>query len=58
MQLEIKRAYVLSLTQEEYELLYFGIGNISLNSCKAAGMSEEQAEYFSTFFSQLTHPLK
>lgn len=58
MQVDVKATYVLSLTQEEYELLYFGIGNTSPNSRKAAGMTEEQAEYFSTFFSQLKDPRK
>ena len=58
MQIDVKATYVLTLTQEEYELLYFGIGNTSPNSRKAAGMSEEQAEFFSTFFSQLKDPRK
>ena len=53
MQVDVKATYVLTLTQEEYELLYFGIGNTSPNSRKAAGMTEEQAEYLYTFFSQL-----
>ena len=58
MKVEVKPTYVLSLTQKEYELLYFGLGNTSISSHKAAGMSEEQAKYFSTFFSQLTDPRK
>ena len=58
MQVDFKATYVLTLTQEEYELLYFGIGNTSPNSCEAAGMTKEQAEYFSTFFSQLKDPRK
>ena len=56
MQIEVKPTYVLSLTQEEYELLYHGIGSTSPNSRRTAGMTEEQAQYFSTFFSQLRNP--
>ena len=58
MQVDVKATYVLTLTQEEYELLYFGLENTSINSRKAAGMKEEQAEYFYTFFSQLKDPRK
>ena len=58
MQVDVKATYVLTLTQEEYELLFFGIGNTSPNSRKAAGMTEEQAEFFYTFFSQLKDPRK
>ena len=58
MQLEVKQTYVLSLTQEEYELLYLGIGNTSPKSREAAGMTEEQAEFFYTLFSQLKDPRK
>ena len=53
MQLEVKPTYVLSLTQEEYELLYLGIGNTNPKSREAAGMTKEQAEFFYTLFSQL-----
>ena len=56
MQLEVKPTYVLSLTQEEYELLYQGIGNTSPNSRRTAGMTEEQAQYFSILFAQLREP--
>ena len=56
MQIEVKPTYVLSLTQEEYELLYQGIGNTSPNSRRTAGMTEEQAQYFSTLFTQLREP--
>lgn len=56
MQLEVKPTYVITLTQEEYKLLYFGIGSTSLNSRKTAGMTEEQAQYFSVLFAQLREP--
>jgi len=56
MELEVKPTYVLSLTQEEYELLYHGIGNTSPNSRRTAGMTEEQAQYFSILFTQLREP--
>ena len=56
MELEVKSSYVLSLTQEEYELLYHGIGSTSPNSRRAAGMTEEQAQYFSILFTQLREP--
>ena len=56
MQIEVKPTYVLSLTQEEYELLYHGIGSTSPNSRRTAGMTEEQAQYFSILFTQLREP--
>ena len=56
MQLDVKPTYVLTLTQEEYELIYFGIGSTSPNSRRTAGMTEEQAQYFSTLFAQLREP--
>lgn len=56
MQIEVKPTYVLSLTQEEYELLYQGIGNTNPNSRRTAGMTEEQAQYFSILFTQLREP--
>ena len=58
MQLDVKATYVLTLTQEEYELLYFGLENTNIDGRKKAGMTEEQAEYFYTFFSQLKDPRK
>ena len=58
MKVKRESTYVITLTKEEYMLLYFGLGNTSPNSRRAAGMSEEQAEYFSTFFSQLKDPRK
>ena len=58
MQVEVKATYVLTLTQEEYELLYFGIGNTSPKSREVVGMTEEQAEFFYTLFSQLKDPRK
>ena len=56
MQLDVKPTYVLTLTQEEYELIYFGIGSTSPNSRRTAGMTEEQAQYFSVLFTQLREP--
>ena len=53
MQLDVKATYVLTLTQEEYELLYLGIGNTSSKSREAAGMTKEQAWFFYTLFSRL-----
>ena len=56
MQIEVNPTYVLTLTKEEYELFYFGIGNTSPRSRKEAGMTEEQAQYFSILFTQLREP--
>ena len=58
MQVRTETMYSIILTEEEYRLLYHGIGSTSLNSREAAGMTEEQAEFFSTLFSQLKDPHK
>ena len=58
MQVRTETMYSIILTEEEYKLLYFGIGNTSPNTREAAGMTKEQAEYFYTFFSQLKDPHK
>lgn len=56
MQVRTENLYSITLTEKEYQLLYLGIGNTSPSSREAAGMSKEQAEFFSTFFSQLPEP--
>lgn len=53
MQVHTERAYLINLTEKEYELLYMGIGNTSPTSRKEAGMTEEQAEFFYEFYSKL-----
>lgn len=57
MQVRIEKLYSITLTEKEYQLLYLGIGNTSPKSIEAAGMTEEQAEFFYEFFSQLKAPL-
>ena len=58
MQVRTETMYSIILTEEEYRLLYLGIGNTSPKSREAAGMTEEQAEFFYTLFSQLKDPRK
>ena len=46
----------LTLTPEEYEVFYHGIGKTSPARRIQAGMSEEEAEAFSAFFMSMPAP--
>ena len=50
---EVKCTYVLKLNKEEFELLYSGIGNTSIASRAGAGMTVEEAQFFTNFYNQL-----
>lgn len=56
MQVRTESAYSIILTEKEYQLLYQGIGNTSPNTRENAGMTREQAEFFTTLFLQLPEP--
>ena len=50
---KVKCTYVLKLNKEEFELLYSGIGNTSIASRAGAGMTVEEAQFFTDFYNQL-----
>ena len=53
MKAEVERTYVLKFNKEEFELLYSGIGNTSIASRATAGMTVEEAQFFTDFYNQL-----
>ena len=53
LEVKVKPAYVLKLNKEEFELLYSGIGNTPLASRAEAGMTVEEAQFFTTLYNQL-----
>lgn len=48
-----KKVFTVSFTEEEYKLFVRGIGNTSSTSREKAGMSVDQAMFFSDLYSAL-----
>ena len=50
MQYHVKKEITITLTEEEFRLLYDGIGNTSVWQRIEIGMTEEQSEFFAKFY--------
>ena len=53
VEMKVERTYTLKLNKEEFELLFSGIGNTSVASRTGAGMTVEEARFFTDFYNQL-----
>ena len=50
------REVTITMTEEQYALFYFAIGNTSPSSRERAGMTEEQGNFFGDMFFSMKHP--
>lgn len=57
MQVQVKKSFTINLSQEEFQLLFDGIGNTSETSREKAGMTEAQATFFGTLYEELYEPM-
>lgn len=55
MELEIKNTFILTFSEAEFRLFLGGIGETSINSRIDAGMTIEQAKFFTELYNRLGH---
>ncbi len=53
MELKTETMYNITLTQQELALLFGGIGRTSATTRQEAGMTSEEAEFFSPLFEMI-----
>lgn len=57
MDLEIKNTFILTFSDEEFQLFLGGIGETSIDSRIDAGMSKEQSKFFTELYYKLYYKL-